>query len=392
MEILLNKLPAWVEIDLDNLTWNIRKTLEFLDPRVRILLTVKADAYGHGAVPLARAAIDEGIHMLGVATIDEGIELREAGIGAPVLVLSPILDVEVPAALEHGLAVTISSREFAESASAAAQERKATLGVHVEVDTGMGRTGVSRGDAVRSVVGITELPSLRLDGIYTHFPSSDVDLDFSVEQLRSFNEIVDALRGEGISPEYVHAANSAAVLNLPGSHYNLVRPGLMIYGHRPSTHLSPKLDLRPVMSFKSKLIQVRDLEAGASVSYGRTFVTRHRTRMGILPVGYGHGYNYRLSNRARALFRGRRVPVLGRVTMDMTMIDLTELENPRVGEEVVLFGPQDEERITLEEVAGWADTLNYEILCGISKRVVRVYLFQGQVAGYKTLLGFRSSS
>jgi alanine racemase len=386
----MQKLPAWVAIDLDNLVWNIQRTRDFLDPSVRILLTVKADAYGHGALPIARAAVREGVHMLGVATLDEGIELRDGGVEAPILILSPILPEEIPEVLKRRLAVTVSTRTFARAAGEKAVSLGSSLPVHVEVDTGMGRTGIAARFAVEEVGAVAGFPGIELRGVYTHFPSSDVDLDFSVEQIRSFGEIVEELAGRGVRPEYVHAANSAAILNLAGSHFNMVRPGLMIYGHRPSTHLSPRLDLRPVMSFRSELIQVRRMPEGASVSYGRTFVARRPTVMGIVPVGYGHGYGYRLSNRARVLFRGRRIPVIGRVTMDMTMVDLTDFEQPNVGEEVVLFGPQGEERITVEEVAAWADTLNYEVLCGISKRVVRVYLSRGEVEGYKTLLGFRS--
>jgi len=228
-------------------------------------------------------------------------------------------------------------------------------------------------------------------GIFTHFPASDSDADYTKDQVSRFATILDELAGAGITFRYIHAANSAAVLNFPSSHFNLIRPGLLVYGHSPSVVLRDTIDVEPVMSFKSKLVLVRDMPAGSSISYGRTFITERPVVMGIVPVGYGHGLSHRLSNVGRMLFRGQLVSVLGRVKMDMTMLDLTGIDNPSVGEEVVIFGGQGDAEISADDIAGWDGTLNYEVLCRISKRVVRVYLRSGRVDSLKTLLGVNES-
>jgi alanine racemase len=388
----MDRFPAWVEVSLDAMKWNIDRVRELLDGEVAILLVVKAEAYGHGAVRVARLAADCGIDMLGVATVDEGRELREAGIRLPILVLSPVLPEELGHALEHDLAVTVSSFEFAEAASQAAKNRGGTCTVHIEVDTGMGRAGLGHESAPEEISRIMRLGGLEFEGIFTHFPASDSDMDFSQEQIESFTGLLGELRSAGITFKYVHCANSAAMLNLPSSHFNMIRPGMIVYGHVPSIHLIERIDIVPVMSFKTKLVLVREMPPGASISYGRTYIAPEHITMGIIPVGYGHGMSHRLSNKGEVLFRGARVPIIGRVTMDMTMIDLSGFETPRVGEEVVIFGRQAGAEISADEIAQWDGTLNYEILCRISKRVARVYLLSGKVESLKTLLGMHDRS
>lgn len=383
----MDRFPAWVEIDLDAMKWNIDRIRSLVAPGCRILLVVKADAYGHGAVRVSRFAEECNVQMLGVATLDEGKELRKAGITLPILILSPVLEEELDGVLDNDLAVAVSTCEFAEAASLAARRKGKPCPVHLEVDTGMGRAGLPQEDAARQIERITAFDGLRLDGLFTHFPASDIDFDFTGDQIAGFTDIVETLERSGITFEYVHCANSAAVLNFPSSHFNMIRPGLLVYGHTSSISLRDKLDVVPVMSFKTKLILVRDMPAGSSISYGRTFIAEEPFTMGIIPVGYGHGLSHRLSNTGKVLFRGTRVPITGRVTMDMTMIDLSGFPDARVGEEVVLFGRQENAEISADEIAQWDGTLNYEVFCRISKRVVRMYFLSGKVDSLKTLLG-----
>jgi len=387
----MNRFPAWVEIDLDAAKHNVDRVRSIVPRGVRMLLVVKADAYGHGAVRISRLAVECGVDMLGVATLDEGRELRKAGITLPILILSPVLPQELEGVLENDLAVTASSYEFVEKASGIAVRRGAVCTLHVEVDTGMGRAGIAQGQAFESISRMSSLPGIRLEGVFTHFPASDSDIDFTTDQIRAFTGIVDALKEALITFDYVHCANSAAILNFPSSRFNLIRPGLLVYGHAPSIVLKDTADVVPVMSFKARLVLVRDMPAGSSISYGRTYVAPGPVRMGVVPVGYGHGLSHRLSNKGQFLFRGKRVDVIGRVTMDMTMLDLSGFADAGIGEEVVIFGRQGGAEITADDVARWDETLNYEVLCRISKRVPRVYLRSGRIESMKTLLGVRET-
>lgn len=385
----MERFPAWVEIDLDAVKHNVDCVRRMVPAGVRMLLVVKADAYGHGSVRISRFAVDCGVDMLGVATLDEGTELRKAGIKLPILVLSPVLPQEIEGCLENDLAVTASSYEFVEAASRIGARRAQSCAIHVEIDTGMGRAGIAQARAVEAIRAMSALPGISLDGVFTHFPASDSDVDFTKDQIRAFTDIVDELGRGGLSFKYVHCANSAAVINFPSSHFNLIRPGLLVYGHAPSIILKDAIDIVPVMSFKARLVLVREMPAGASISYGRTFIASEPITMGVVPVGYGHGLSHRLSNRGMFLFRGKRVPVIGRVTMDMTMLDLTGFAGAGVGEEIVIFGRQGGARITADDIARWDETLNYEVLCRISKRVPRVYFQSGKIESLKTLLGVR---
>ena len=395
-------VSTWVEVDLDRFASNLRAVRERMAQgsgeapagapgaaaasAPEIVLVVKADAYGHGAVEMAEAAEREGVSQFGVATLHEGIQLRQAGCRLPVVVLSPLLPSEIAEAVAHRLDPTVCDLGFAEALSAAAQSSGRPLRFHVEVDTGMGRIGVREEQAEGFLEQATSLPGLRLASVYTHFPDADAeDLSFARDQVRRFRALLRRLDARGIHPPRIHAANSAGTLNLSEARFDAVRIGLVAYGHRPP-HTSD-LDVRPVMSFKSRLVQVRDLPAGAPVSYGRTFTTPRATRMGVVAVGYGHGYSWLLSNRGHMLVGGRRVPIIGRVTMDLTMVDLAETPNAAVGDEVVLFGDQHDEVLTLEEVARGSATLPYEIMCTIGKRVTRIYVRGGRPVKLTTLVG-----
>ncbi|MBD3347754.1 MAG: alanine racemase [Candidatus Eisenbacteria bacterium] len=382
------EFSTWIEIDLDALESNIAEVRSRIQEGVGVILVVKADAYGHGAVEVARTAVESGVDMLGVATLHEGIELRQAGIDAPILILSPSMENETGAIVEYDLSCSVQSLAIGRALSRACVERRKKATVHVEVDTGMGRSGVLLEEAVPFVSAVAKLPEICLEGLFTHFPSSDDDPEFTETQVDSFLELLATLERKGLSVPLRHAANSGGVLGVPHSAespFNMVRPGLMVYGLTPSPASGADASLRQVMSFKSRIAQIRELPAGHPVSYGRTWRTSSEMRMGVVPAGYGHGYSWRLSNKGEVLVRGKRAPVIGRVTMDVTLIDLRGVPDASVGDEVVLFGRQGEDEVSVDEVAQKVGTINYEVICGIGKRVTRVYVQSGRTIGLRTL-------
>ena len=382
-------VSTWVEVDLDRFASNLRAIKTLGGPERGILLVVKADAYGHGAVEMVRAAEAEGVACLGVATLHEGIQVRQAGCRQPIIVLSPLLPSEIGEAIAHQLDPTVCDLEFARALSVEAERAHRPVRCHVEVDTGMGRIGVLEAEAEAFLEQLAALPGLRLASLYTHFPDADAaDLEFSRAQMRRFLALVARLEARGLRPARLHAANSAGFLNLDESRLDWVRVGLIAYGH-PPPRARTSIDLKPVMALKSRLVQVRDLPAGVPISYGRTVVTQRPTRSGVVAVGYGHGYSWLLSNRGQMLVDGRRVPILGRVTMDLTMVDLTDVPAARVGDEVVLFGDQGEATLPLEEVAQGSETIPYEIMCTIGKRVTRIYVRGGRPVKLTSLVGER---
>ncbi len=380
----MKRLPTWLEIDLDQLDRNLETIQKRIGSDVAILLTVKADAYGHGSAQVAAAASPR-VQMFGVATVDEAVELKEARVKNGILILSPILETEIPAVVRHRLAITLSSADFADAISRYAPD--VPVDVHVEVDTGMGRTGIDEADAFDEIVRVSRAPGVRLCGIYTHFPVSDSDPDYTRAQIGRFLDLVARLRESGIEIPIVHSANSAAIDGVAESHMTMIRPGLLAYGLHPAGR-RPDIDVAPIMSWKSRLVRVRRVAAGKTISYGRTFTTSRESLIGVVPVGYGHGYPLGLSGRGQVLVGGRRVPIVGRVTMDMTMVDLTDVPvAPREGDDVVLVGTQGDESISFHDLAAWTDTICYEIMCMISKRVPRTYFRRGKVETFKTLLG-----
>ncbi len=386
-------VSTWVEVDLDRFAANLRAIRAGAATGGRgpeILLVVKADAYGHGAVEMAEAGEREGVACFGVATLHEGIQVRERGSRLPIIVLSPLLPAEIDEALACELDTTVCDLDFARALSAAAVRTGRPARCHVEVDTGMGRIGVRVAEAEAFLKELARLPGLRLASLYTHFPDADApDLEFAREQVRQFRELVARLDRQGIRVPRLHAANSAGALNLPEARFDWLRVGLLAYGHVPP-NARAGIAVEPVMSFKSRLVQVRDLPAGVPVSYGRTFVTPRPTRMGVVPVGYGHGYSWLMSNRGEMLVGGVRVPIVGRVTMDLTMVDLTDVPGVSPGDEVVLFGEQGETTLSIEEVARRSETLPYEIMCTIGKRVTRIYVREGRPVKLTSLVGERA--
>ncbi|GEA14093.1 MAG: alanine racemase [Moorella sp. (in: firmicutes)] len=367
--------PVWAEIDLDAIAHNVRAIKKILAPQTEIMAIVKANAYGHGAVPVARTALASGVTWLGVATLDEALALREEGITAPLLILGYTPAEDAGRVVAADLSQTVFSLEQARVLNAAAAAAGTRARLHLKIDTGMGRLGFLPDRAVAEALAIARLPHVRLEGIFTHFAAADAaDKTYTRRQLALFQRVITDLEQQGITFPWRHAANSGAIIDLPETHFNLVRAGIILYGHYPSPEVRrERLDLRPAMTLKTRVVLVKEVPAGTYISYGCTYCTPAPARIATLPVGYADGYSRLLSNRAEVLIRGRRAPVIGRVCMDQCMIDVTAVPEASTGDEVVLFGHQGEQYLPVEEVAAWMGTINYEILCLISGRVPRVY-------------------
>ncbi len=375
--------PSRAEISLDAIAANVRAACRLAAPGAQVMAVVKADAYGHGAVPVARVALQAGATWLGVAIPEEAVPLRSAGIAAPILVLGLIAPEQAELVLANGLQQCVSHPDQAEVLDRLARRREQVCPLHLKVDTGMGRLGLLPREVRAAAERIRALPAVRLVGLMTHFAEAEAeDPAFAEEQLRRFAEAEAALAAAGIRVAVRHAANSAGLLFLPQARLDLVRPGIMLYGCHPRGRL-PQAGpaLRPALRLCTAVSQLAERARGTCVSYGRTFVASRDLRIATLPIGYGDGWSRLLSNRGHVLIRGRRVPIVGRVCMDMIMVDVTDLPAVGVGEEAVLIGRQGAEEITVDEVAEAQGTISYEVLCRISPRVPRVYLPASEAGG-----------
>ncbi len=374
--------PAWVEVNLSAIEYNARRLAKIAGRSVELMAMVKANAYGHGAIEVSRAALRGGAAWLGVVSVGEGIELRHAQIDAPILVLGPTPPAWARAGVENQLALAVFSLDTAQAISDAARASNTRGRVHIKVDTGMTRLGVLPEQAVEFACAVRDLGNVEIEGVFTHFAmadspdlfeSKDWGREYTRQQLARFREVLDALERAGIRARYRHVANSPAVLGLPAARFNLVRSGVLIYGLDPSDEAPRPPDFVPALSFKTQVASVKSVPAGTCVGYGCTFRAARASRIAVLMVGYADGFRRHLSNRGAALVRGKRAPVVGRVCMDMTMIDVTDIEGVQPGDEVVLIGKQGAEEIRAEEVARIAGTNNYEMVTTISARVERRY-------------------
>lgn len=387
----MNYGRVWAEIDLDALKHNITEVRRSLGDR-RILFAIKADAYGHGLREIAFASY-RLVDAFGVASVEEGVSCRRAGVDeTPVLILSPTPEKAIPELFENNLIPTVTEINFAKSLALEAQRRSSEIPVHIEVDTGMGRTGVSLSEALEFITEITKLPGIRLAGIFTHFPAADTDINFTRQQVEEFNRLLATLAANGIKGFISHAANSAGCLNIPEAHLDMVRPGLMLYGILPLSyhlgHRRAQLNLKPVMSLRSRIVNLRNFPPGTSISYERSYFTTRPSRIAVISVGYGDGYPYSLTNKGYCLLYGKRAPVVGNVSMDLTMIDVTDIPQAKLGDTVTLLGSADGKTICANELALLAETIPYEIICRVSPRVPRIYLENGRVVHIKTLLNY----
>lgn len=366
--------PTWAEVDLSAIRQNIRAIRSRVGSRVKIMPAVKADAYGHGAVPVSLACLESGADALGVACIEEAIELREAGITAPVLILGCSDPSAADEIVRQGIAQMCCDLDCARALSEAAVRLATTAAVHIKVDTGMGRIGVRPEDTAAFVGAILALPGLSIEGVFTHFPTSDeADDAFTREQIGAFRTVVTGLRRFGLRGLTAHASNSGAILAYPEADFDAVRPGIMVYGYYPSASVVQSIRIREALSLKSRIVFLKEAGPGTSISYGRTYLLKRRSLVATLPIGYADGYSRGLSNNGEAAVRGVRVPVIGRVCMDQTMLDVTDAPGVDVGDEVVLYGG-GHDFLSVADIAERLGTISYELLCNISKRVPRVYL------------------
>jgi alanine racemase len=366
--------PTFCHIDLGALRWNFRQARKKIGTGVKILSVVKADAYGHGASRIARTLEDEGSDAFGVATVEEGAKLRQVGIDAPVLVLAGIYAGQIEEVAKNALIPVICDLEMLRRVEAAAVERGHALRFHLKVDTGMGRIGLLASEIDSWLPWLREPRALKLEGVLSHFSQAEsVSGEYTQNQLKLFLSVLERLKSKGHEPSVVHMANSAAVITLPRAHFSLVRPGLMLYGVYPAPHMTDDIELKPVLSWKTRILQLKKVPRGSRISYRGTFVTERESLIATLPVGYADGYNRFLSNRGEVLVHQQRAPVVGAVCMDLTMVDVTAIREVSQGDEVVLVGKQGGQAISVGDMAAWANTIPYEILTSISARVPRYY-------------------
>jgi len=367
-------LPTYATVNLAALAHNLSRIKQYLSPGCEILAVVKANAYGHGAVEIARALASQGIERFAVASLDEGIALRQAGFSASIVVLGALFEDQVSDLVAHRLTPVVSDGRILPALAKAARSYPTPYLIHLKVETGMGRLGFSPEELLPLLDNPLLHSSLQVEGMMTHLADADgKDSTVTERQLGEFRAVLEQIRQRGRTLSLVHAANSAAIVRFPDAHFSLVRPGIMLYGYHTLPATVPAPDLKPVLSLRTTIAQLRTIPQGGTVSYNGTFVATRPTRIAILPIGYADGYSRQLSHRGSVLIQGRRAPIVGLVCMDMTMVDVTDLVPVQVGETVTLIGQQGGESIWADEVADWIGTVPYEVLCGIGSRVPRLY-------------------
>jgi len=358
-------------IDLGAISHNVAAIRKKIGSQRGLMAVVKADGYGHGAVEVSRTALRNGADSLAVALPEEGQHLREAGVEAPILVLGLIQPEEAWKVVDSRLDQTVSSIALLEALDREAASASTQVNVHIKVETGLGRIGVEPHEVVLFLRRARSYRNLKVAGLFSHFSAADErDKTFSQHQLQLFEQTIREIRHAGIELPQRHMANSAATLDLPESYYDLVRPGLIIYGLYPSTEVSHSIEVKPAMTLKTKVCYLKTVPQGTPISYGRTFVTQKQTRVATLPLGYGDGYKRALANKGEVLIKGRRAPVIGRICMDMCMIDVSDVPDVQAGDEAIVFGQEP----TADELAAKIGTINYEVVTTVGKRVPRVYV------------------
>jgi len=372
------KRRTWAEVSLQNLSQNYHALREMLSPGCRFMGMVKSDAYGHGALPISRHLEELGADYLGVACLDEAIELREGGITLPILILGGTAAEDLPLLLHYKLAQTIFDTESAEVFSRRAKELGSVLTVHIKVDSGMTRLGFfcdesNATESAGQIADVCALPGLHAEGIFTHFADSDGDEAYTLSQMTRFLTLLDKLEEKACRFAIRHAANSAATMLYPFAHLDMVRPGIALYGHYPEPELEGLCSLLPVMELRSRIAAVRAVPAGVPVSYGRTYTLQRDSRLAVIPIGYGDGFSRGFSNAFTVSIHGIRVPIVGRICMDMCMADVTDLPGLRAGDEVVIYSRDAATGQSVEEGAQLLHTISYELLCALSKRIPRLY-------------------
>lgn len=381
--------PVWAEIDLDRLVHNIGEVRRITKPGTLIMAVVKANAYGHGAIAAAKAFLKNGAKRLAVATLTEAIELRNAGINAPILILGYTPDYQSKEVVKQDINPTVYTYMHAEALSNAAAELGKVVKVHIKLDTGLGRIGfLPTENSIKEIVKISQLPNLESEGMFTHFAVAEKrDKTYTKEQFKKYQWAIEALEEKGVEIPIKHVSNSAAIIDLPEYNLDMVRPGGMLYGKYPSDEvLKERVELRLAMTLKASISNVKSIPKDTGISYGLTFITKRLSSIGTLPLGYADGYSRALSGKAEVWVKGKRAPVVGRICMDQCMIDITDIGEMKIGEEVIIFSDGGNNTPRPEDLAEWMGSTSSEILSSVSRRVPRVYIKNGEIVEIRDYL------
>ncbi|GAA0824327.1 alanine racemase [Clostridium tertium] len=380
--------PIWAEINLNNLIYNINQ-IKKKSSNSEIIGVVKANAYGHGAVEISKVLLNHGINRLAVANIVEAIELRENEIKAPIMLLGISEDYAIDALLEYDVEPTISTYEFAMNLNNKAKALNKTVYIHIAMDSGMGRIGFRKNDkGLEDIINISKLSNLKIESIFSHFSTADSkDKSYSLRQLEIYNTFLDKLQEAGVYINKKNLSNSAAIIDLPESHYDYVRPGIIQYGYYPSDEVDKNhFDIKHVLTWKTKIIHIKEVEENEYIGYGQTFKTSRKTVVATLPVGYADGYSRGLSNKGKVIINGQLAPIIGNVCMDQFMVDITDIENVPLGNEVILLGSDGNVKFDADDIAKLTNTISYEVLCLIGRRAPRIYIKDYKTIGIRYLM------
>lgn len=363
---------SFLEVNLSNVSHNLKQIKKFVGSNVEIVPVIKANGYGLGAKQLKNVLEEEKIKYVAVAIHDEAIFLRNNGFNMNILTLNELLPNEVKQIVEYNLIAGISEISIARSLNEYSKEKNVISKVHIEVDTGMGRVGLKANEVLSFVKKVkNEFLNLEIEGLYTHFSSADSSMEYTNYQIEKFDNVIDELKKEGYEFKFIHASASGGILKFKNAHYNMVRPGIIIYGYLPEKKMENIIDLKPTTKLKSRVVFIKEVEENTPISYGRTFITSKKTKVATIPMGYADGIRRCLSNKGRVLINNKFAPIIGNICMDNLMVDVTDIPDVKLGDEVVLW---DNDKITIEDMADICETINYEILCDVSNRVPRKYV------------------
>lgn len=380
--------PVWAEIDLDKAAYNMKNIKKIVGDK-EVIAVVKADCYGHGADDLAPVFLENGASRLAVAILTEGIELRKKNITAPIMILgyTPLeLSEEL---INNDIEQTVYDLEYAKKLSSLAEKLGKKAKIHIALDTGMGRIGfIPNEKSIEDVVEIASLKGIEIIGIFTHFSTADeYDKTYTNEQFKKIKDFIAELEKRNINIPLKHVSNSGAIMDMPETYLDAVRAGIILYGYYPSNEVSKeKLDIKPILTLKTTISHVKEVEEGTSISYGRTFITKKKSKIATIPIGYADGYSRLLSGKAKVIINGKFAPVVGRICMDQCMIDVTDIGEVKVGDEVILLGEEGNLKFNADDFAEIMGTINYEITCMLKQRIPRVYIKEGKVVSVRNYI------
>lgn len=380
--------PIWAEINLNNLIYNIEQ-IKKKSNNSEIIGVVKANAYGHGAVEISKVLLNNGIKKLAVANIVEAIELREHKINAPIMLLGISENYSIDSILEHDVEPTISSYDFAVNLNNKAKTLNKIVKIHIAIDSGMGRIGFRNTNKdIEDIINISKLNNLKIESTFSHFSTADSkDKSYSLRQIENYNSFLDTLKQSGININKRNLCNSAAIMDLPENHYNYVRPGIIQYGYYPSNEVNiNNFDIKPVLTWKTRIIHIKEVEENEYIGYGKTYKTNRKTIIATLPVGYADGYSRKLSNKGKVIINGQLAPIIGNVCMDQFMVDITDIKNVSLDNEVILLGSDGNVKFDADDIANIIDTISYEVLCLIGRRAPRIYIENENEIGIRYLM------